>query len=214
MIRSIAYSRYFRIAMAMAAHRQTNARLCSTFRNAEFTQIVTTNSTASTSAAVAHHFSCNRSSPEDLANRTTSAATLTSTAALIRMAASRYSTAVRPCTWLDGVNGCAHKRVAAISSNTAESAKAPPANHAASRHRRERTCPVGKSWNKKASMAIGMIQVQLVSQANARPAGQDPRAAYSACIAYWFAKPIRPSPSPATRNSQPIRFSGRREAMT
>jgi len=54
----------------------------------------------------------------------------------------------------------------------------------------------------------------LNSQAAARPAGQDPGSATSACSAYRFEKPLRPSASPAARNSQPIRFSGRRDATT
>src|SRR5580700_11609418 len=87
MIRSISYSRYLRTAVAMAVHRHKNATLCSTFTTAESTQIDTTNTTTSNSAAVAHHFSCNRSSPEDFANLTTSADTLTSSPALIRKAA-------------------------------------------------------------------------------------------------------------------------------
>ena len=82
------------------------------------------------------------------------------------------------------------------------------------RHRRERKYPVGKSRNKKASMAIGITEPQLDSQASARPAGKDPRPAISACSAYWFEKPLRPSARPATRNSQPIRFCGRLEART
>ena len=36
----------------------------------------------------------------------------------------------------------------------------------------------------------------------------------SACSAYALAKPLRPIASPATRNSQPIRFSARRDART
>src|SRR6476661_320360 len=82
MILSMSYSRYFRTATAMAVHSHKNARLCSTFTAAEFTQIDVTNRTTRTRAAVAHHFSCNRSSPDDLANLTTSATTLSSNAAV------------------------------------------------------------------------------------------------------------------------------------
>ena len=78
----------------MAVHRHKNATLCSTFTTAEFTQIDATNTTASTSAAAAHHFSCNRSSPDDLANLMTTATTLTSSPALIRKPAITSSSAV------------------------------------------------------------------------------------------------------------------------
>src|SRR6476646_7699322 len=130
--------------MAMAVYRHKNARLCRTFTAAEFSQIDATNTTTSSSAAVAHHFSCNRSSPDDLANRTTSAAPQTSSAALIRKPVMWASNAVSPVKWLDELNGCAHHWVATISSHTVMSANAPPTNHAARRQRRERRCPVGK----------------------------------------------------------------------
>src|SRR5580704_5818727 len=216
MIRSISYSRCLRTAVAMAVHKHKNATLCSTFTAAEFTQIDATNTTTSTSAAAAHHFSCNRSSPDDLANLTTSATTLTSSAALTRTLVIKRRNAVSPegLPGPDKANGSAHSVPAAITAHTAASADAPPANHAAGRHRRERSCPVGNSKNKKASAATAIIQIQLDSQANTWPAGKDPRCATSACSAYGFEKPLRPSASPATRNSQPIRFSGRRDART
>jgi hypothetical protein len=200
--------------MAMAVYSHKNARLCRTFTAAEFSQIDATNTTTSSSAAVAHHFSCNRSSPDDLANRTTSAAPLTSSAALISKPVMWVSTPPSPVTWLGGVNGRCHNWVATISSHTVMSANTPPTNHAARRQRRERRCPVGKSRSKKASVATGIIHIALNSQPNARPAGKDPGTATSACSAYWSEKPLRPNPSPATRNSQPIRFSGRRDART
>src|SRR5580704_2740146 len=216
MIWSIAYSRYLRTAVTMAVHRHKNARLCSTFRAAECTQIDATNTTTSNSAAAANHFSCNRSSPDDLANLTTTATTLTSSAALTRTLFITRRNAGSPAglPGPDKVNGCAHSVLAAITAHTAASADAPPANHAAGRHRRERNCPVGNSKNKKASAATAIIQIQLDSQPNTWPAGKDPRCATRACSAYWFEKPLRPSASPATRNSQPIRFSGRLNART
>src|SRR5580658_1599084 len=216
MIRSISYSRYLRTAVAMAVHRHKKATLCSTFTAAEFTQIDATNTTTSNSAAAAHHFSCNRSSPDDLANLTTTATTLTSSAALIRAAAIRETKVVSPSglPWPDKLKGSAHSLLPAISAHTAASTNAPPANHPARRHRRERSRPVGNNKNKKASAATAITQIQLDSQANTWPAGQDPRSATSACSAYWFEKPLRPSASPATRNSQPIRFSGRLDART
>jgi hypothetical protein len=57
---------------------------------------------------------------------------------------------------------------------TAMSANAPPTNHAAGSHRRERRRPVGKSKNKKASIAVWITQTQLDSQAKTRPAGTRP----------------------------------------
>src|ERR1700733_3489302 len=197
MIRSISYSRYLRTAVAMAVHRHKNATLCSTFTTAEFSQIDAINTTASTSAAAAHHFSCNRSSPDDLANLMTTATTLTSSPALIRKPAITSSSGVRPFR-LPGleVNGCAHNRVAVISVDTVAMANAPPANHAAGRHRRERSCPVGKSKNKKASAATAIIQIQLDSQANTGPAGRETRSATSACSAYGVEKAIQAQPQP------------------
>jgi hypothetical protein len=60
---------------------------------------------------------------------------------------------------------------------------APATNHAAGRHRRERSRPAGKSKNTNASTAIGITQIQLDSQANARPAGSEPGSATRACSA-------------------------------
>ena len=106
----------------------------------------------------------------------------------------------------------AHSLLAAISVHSVASANAMPANLAAGRHRRERSSPVGNIKNKKPSMATAITHPQSDSQANTRPAGKDPGAATSACSAYEFEKPLRPSASPATRNRQPIRFSGRLDA--
>src|SRR5579859_2526702 len=130
------------------------------------------------------------------------------------MAVIRYSNPSRPPGLDEEPNGCAHKWVAPISNQTVVSANTPFTNHAAGRHRREGRYPVGKSNNKSASMATGISHVQLDSQPNARPAGKDPGLPTSAYAAYWFEKPPTPSASPATRNSQPRRFSGRRDAST
>ena len=94
------------------------------------------------------------------------------------------------------------------------SVDAPPTNHAAGSHRRERNRPVGNSRNTKASQAKAMSQVQLASQANARPAGKDPGAAIKACSPYCSEKVLTPSAKAAARNSQPMRLAGRREART
>jgi hypothetical protein len=86
-------------------------------------------------------------------------------------------------------------------------ANTPPTNHAAGRHRRERSRPVGKSRNRKAAQAGGIGHVQLDSHMTARAAGQDPGATIRACSPYAVAKVLSPSAEPATRASQPIRLS-------
>src|ERR1700733_8173078 len=105
MIRSISYSRYLRTAVAMAVHSHKNATLCSTFTTAEFTQIDVANTTTRTRAAVAHHFSCNRSSPDDLANLTTSPTTLSSNAAVTAKPVIQNSHAPGPVGGPDAANG-------------------------------------------------------------------------------------------------------------
>jgi hypothetical protein len=90
------------------------------------------------------------------------------------------------------------------------SVNAPPTNHAAGSHRRERNRPVGNSRNTKASMAKAISQIQLPSQANTWPAGKDPGAATRAYSPYCPEKALSPSARPATRNSQPMRLAGRR----
>src|SRR5205085_1766950 len=73
---------------------------------------------------------------------------------------------------------------------------------------------VGKSKNTNASTAIGSTQIQLASQAAARPAGSDPGSATRACSPYCAKKPPSPSARLPTSNSQPTRLLGRREART
>src|ERR1700730_6250470 len=157
--------------MATAAFTHKNARLLSTVAATELVRIDAINVTTTRSAAAANHFSCSRSSPDDRANLTTTAATLTASAAGRR---------IRIAITKDGAceaNGCDQLRVALTSAPTMVSANAPPTNQAAGRHRRERSCPVGKSRNTNAITVIGITQVQLASQATTRPAGQDPGAA-------------------------------------
>lgn len=71
-----------------------------------------------------------------------------------------------------------------MSKSTPASVQAPATIQAAGRHRRQRSCPTGKSRNAKASMEMGITQVQLDSQANTRPAGKDPGTATKARSPY------------------------------
>src|SRR5215831_12118375 len=206
---SMSYSRYFSTAIAIAAHRHTNARLPSTLTTATLVKSPGTSVTTTSTAAAANHFSCSRSSPDDRANLTTSAATLTTSAAAIRQ-----KIAVRLGAFpLNETNGCDQMRVALMTKATAATANAAPTHQAAGRHRRDRRCPVGNSRNTKASTAKAITHPQLDNQAAARPAGSDPGAATRACSAY-DCKLLSPSTMPAVRNSQPIRFAGRLEART
>src|SRR6476646_4651669 len=78
---SISYRRYFSTAMAIATHRHKNARLLSTFATTEFARFDVKSVATTSTAAAANHFSCSRSSPADLANLTTTAATPVTSAA-------------------------------------------------------------------------------------------------------------------------------------
>jgi hypothetical protein len=82
---SISYSRYFSTAMPIATHRHKNARLLSTFATTEFARFAGMSVATTSKAAAANHFSCSRSSPVDRANLTTTAVTLTTSAAGSRM---------------------------------------------------------------------------------------------------------------------------------
>src|SRR5215471_17579267 len=85
---SMSYSRYFSTATPMATHRHKNARLLSTYATTEFATSPAMNVAATSTAAAANHFSCNRSSPADRTNLTTTAATLTASAAAMDAAVS------------------------------------------------------------------------------------------------------------------------------
>src|SRR6266516_3597685 len=176
---SISYSRYFKTATPMATHRHKNARFDSTAATTESVTIDGMNVATTSTAAAANHFSCSRSSPADRANLTTTATTLTTSAATTKMSIAASSSGFSPR--LAGPNGSDHTPVACTSKTTPVKVNAPPTNHPAGRHRRERSRPVGKSKNTNASTAIGTTQIQLDSQANARPAGKDPGSATRAC---------------------------------
>src|SRR5262244_584350 len=176
---SMSYSRYFSTAIPIAAHRHKNATFWCTFTATELTGTDAMNVATTSTAAAVNYFSCSRSSPADPANLTTTAATLTTSAAGSKMSVGS-STRGSPA-WLAGLNGSGQMRAAFTSRSTSIRASAPPTNHAAGRHRRERSRPVGNSRNTNASMAIGIAQIQADSQAAARPAGQDPGSATRAC---------------------------------
>src|SRR6266513_3057174 len=74
----------------------------------------------------------------------------------IRIAASSSGFSPR----LAGPNGSDHTPVACTSKTTPVKVNAPPTNHPAGRHRRERSRPAGKSKNTNASTAIGITQTQ------------------------------------------------------
>src|SRR5207247_939167 len=129
----------------IATHRHKNATLWSTFTTAEFVSDDAMNVATTSRAAAANHFSCSRSSPTDRVNLTTTAATLTTSAATTRVTIAASTTGLP--SRLAGPNGSAQKRVACTSKATAATVNAPPTNHAAGRHRRERSRPAGKSKN-------------------------------------------------------------------
>src|SRR3984893_1182786 len=192
MIRSISYSRYFRTAMAMAASRHRSARL---FRMAaatefEFVRINAMKVATTSTAAAANHFSCSRSSPSDRANLTTIAEPLTTSAAGKQMTIAASTGGLANC-WKEA-DGFAHSRVAPAISAAVLSAKTALTNHAAGRHRRERSRPVGNSRNEKATRAREIGQIQADAHRAIGPAGTDPGAATSARCSYWSAK--LPSP--------------------
>src|SRR5215467_6866728 len=164
--------------MAIAAHRHKNARFDSTVAASDFVTIDAISVATSSTAAAANHFSCSLSSPSDRANRTTTAATLTTSAAGKKMK-NTISTPVL-IALLARLKGSGQKMVACASTTRAASVNTPPTNHAAGRHRRERSRPSGKSRNTNASIASVITQTQFDNQATARPAGSDPGAATSA----------------------------------
>ena len=216
----MSYSRYFKIAMAMAAYQHTNVRQNTTFRvdsavlaaaglnpicGASASGIIA----ATTSrAAVTNHFSCSRSAPDDPANRTTTAAALASKAAGTKMRTAVCDPGYHPL--LRAVNGSAQTWQARATPAAAYSVNAAATNHAAGRHRRERSRPSGNSRNMKANPAAGIVvQAEFANQAAARAAGSDPGAATSPPRPYLSQKKPRPSTRPAPRKIQPTLFRGR-----
>jgi hypothetical protein len=151
----MSYSRYFKIAIAMAAYQHTSARQNTTFSAdraalsaaglspicgaSESGMIAATTSTA----ADTNHFSCSLSAPDDPANRTTTAAALTSRAAGTTMRTAVCDPGYHPS--LSAVNGSAQTWQARTTSAAVYSMNAAATNHAAGRDRRELSRPVGNS---------------------------------------------------------------------
>src|SRR5215467_15009651 len=163
---SISYSRYFSTAMPMAAYRHRNARSWTMFAARAFVTIVGIVAATRSRAAAANHFSCSRSSPDDRANRTTTVTTLITyvRGSRIRIAASTHGYSP---SW-NGWSGCAQIRLARTIKTTPVAVYTPATNHAAGRHRRERSRPSGNSMSRKASSALSTTKIQLFSQAAAR----------------------------------------------
>src|SRR5579872_1467469 len=226
MTRSMSYNRYFKIATAIAAYRHTSVRQNTTFSvdtaafvaarlnptcgASESGMIAAITSTA----AAMNHFSWSRSAPDDPANRTTTAAALTSRAAGTAMRTAVCDPGYHPL--LSAVNGSAHTWQARTTAAAVYSVNAAATNHAAGRHRRERSRPVGNSKRMKASAAAGIVvQAEFASHAAARAPGSDPPgAAISPPRPYRSPKKPRPSTRLAPRTIQPTLFSGRLEART
>src|SRR5580704_971387 len=220
MSRSMSYSRYFKIAIAMAAYQHTSVRQNTTFRvdtavlaaaglnpicgASEGGMIAATTSTA----AVTNHFSCSLSAPDDPANRTTTAAALASRAAGTKMRTAVCDPGYHPL--LSAVNGSAQTCQARATSAAVYSVNAAATNHAAGRHRREYSRPSGNSRSMKVSPAAGIVvRAEFANHAAARAAGSDPGAATSPPRPYRSQKKPRPSTRPVPRKIQPTLFAGR-----
>src|SRR5262249_6382576 len=107
---SIPSSRYFRIAIAMATHRHSSARLPSSVKISQFVRNDGMMVTITSSAAATNHFSGGRPPPDEGANRTTPGATPTAAATIMRTIAALTSGGFK-----DGVydlNGSRQIRVA------------------------------------------------------------------------------------------------------
>jgi hypothetical protein len=224
MTRSMSYSRYFKTAMAMAAYRPTSVRPNATFSTATAAPATAGLSAicgasasgmiaATTSrAAIANHFSCSLSSPEDRANRAATATAPTSNAAGTKITAAVCDPGYHPAP--GAAYGSAHRREARATWAAAYSVHTAATNHAAGRHRRERSRPSGNSRSVNASAAGGIAQAQFRNHAAARAAGSDPGAATSPRCPYRSQKKPRPSTRPAPSKIQPTLFPGRRDART
>src|SRR5438105_508085 len=130
--------------MPIEAMRNRKPRLVTTVQNALLELPLGARTTRRTTAAVANHFSCRRSSPTDPLNRTTAAAThAPTTAAMVADTRAGWEVLL----WLKGSD---HAWVAATTKTPVSTVQAPPINHATGRHRRDGTCPVGKSRNRNA----------------------------------------------------------------
>src|SRR5438876_7678427 len=130
--------------MPIEATRNRKAALTAIVPTTDSEEVGTARTTRTTTAAVANHFSWRRSSPTDPLNRTTAAATHPPTAAtMTKDTRTGWELVLWP-------NGSDQAWVAATTKAPVRIAEAPPVNHATGRHRREGTCPVGKSRRRKA----------------------------------------------------------------
>src|ERR1700722_6718959 len=223
MTRSMSYSRYFKIAIAMAVNRHTSVRQNTPFSTdtaaiaaaglnpicgaSESGMIAATTSTA----AVMNHFSCSRSAPDDPANRTTTAVPPTSRAAGTAMRTAVCDPGYHPL--LSAVYGSAQMWQARATEAAVYSVNAAATNQAAGRHRRERSRPAGNSRSMKVSPAAGIVvRAEFANHAAARAAGSDPGAATSPPRPYRSQKKPRPRARPVPRKIQPTRFPGRLDA--
>src|SRR5262245_40618570 len=159
-------------------------------------------------AAASNHLSCMRSSPVDRLKRTISPVRPTTGGTVRPRKNMTFAAAPVTCR----PNGSDQLRVADAIANAVATAYAPAMSQAAGRHRGEGSRPVGNSNKKNANAGSVTSQIHTESQANARPAGNDPGAATRACSPYWALK--LSSPRFAARVSQPIGFSGRLDATT
>src|SRR5689334_3618510 len=224
MTRSMSYSRYFKTATAMAVYRHTSARQDSSF-SAETGALATAGlnpvcgarasgmiAATTSRAAIANHFSCSLSSPEDLANRAATAPAPASRAAGTKIRTAVCDPGYHPSP--GAVNGSAHMRQARATWAAASSVNTAATNHGAGRHRREASRPVGNSRSVNASPAAGICQAQFTNHAAGLAPGSDPGAAISPRCPYrWQNKP-RPSTRPEPRIIQPILFPGRLDVRT
>src|SRR5215831_11861837 len=90
--------------------------------------------------------------------------------------------------------------------------KATESSHATGTHRLDCRSPVGNRTNRNEIMHRPMSHVQLLIHAHSRPAGRDPGSTTSECTLYAVPNTLIASAEPVTRNSQPIRLSGRLHA--
>ena len=113
----------------------------------------TPNVMATSAAAVANHFSCRRSSPIELRNRSatdtndeiSTTGNATRATKKTRFANPEGAPDDAPKFWASGWD---QPTVARISEPNVRNAKSPPAAHPTGRQRRERRWPVGKSRNR------------------------------------------------------------------
>ena len=171
--------------------------------------IVTTTSTA----AVANHFSCSRSSPDDRTNLVISAAPATTVAAGHSTTSAECRPGYHP--WLCGANGSRHTRLARATKPMVSSAYTAATNQAAGRQRRDGSSPAGNRSSTNAKAPAGTIQIQFTNHSAARAPGIGPgRAAISPYHPYSWLKKPSPSSRPAASKIQPILFAGRRDPST